>query len=329
MKKCIKYLFIIPFLPLFFGDSSFAVDLSSNVVPTGNRWTVGTDVRCTLGDGTVINANQYGECNFDVVAGVQAGGQSVRNIYKSTNIPIVEGNYYSTIVGYANSDLDTYDIIWNMNVDTSNFIISSWREVTKDALYDLGYCSRYEPVYNDWVCDSNYVPWRSTYYEVVLKAVRTADVQFMLGNPTNKSLFIVVGGQLSISAIDEYTPAGDAAQELKEQNDKDDQDRADIQSQQSDSEDGAEDSAEAITNASDSLLAVIGNFVNIVINPPRRDCTISGDMGHMDLGQIDLCQLTPPPAISVIATLLIIGFVIPFAYGIISTVLNLLKGATQ
>lgn len=121
----------------------------------------------------------------------------------------------------------------------------------------------------------------------------------------------------------------DQTDKVQEQIDRDNQDRSDMESQQSDSESSADDTAEAITSASDSLLAVIGNFVNIIINPPQRDCTINGDMGHMDLGAIDLCQLSPPPAISTIATLLVIGFVIPFAYGIISTILNLLKGATQ
>lgn len=111
--------------------------------------------------------------------------------------------------------------------------------------------------------------------------------------------------------------------------DQDNQDRQDLQNQVNDSSDTADDLSDDIGNASSSLLTIIGNFVNVIINPPQRDCVINGDMGHMNLGQIDLCQLSLPTSFQIISTLLMIGFIIPFAYSLISTFLSLLKGATQ
>lgn len=119
------------------------------------------------------------------------------------------------------------------------------------------------------------------------------------------------------------------ADAVEEQNQKDNEDRENIEEQSSDAQDSADTASQQITSVSQSLLIVIGNFVNIIINPPARNCVIDADMGHMDLGNIDLCQLTPPEPIQIIATLLIIGFIIPFAYSLIQTFINLLRGATQ
>ena len=115
----------------------------------------------------------------------------------------------------------------------------------------------------------------------------------------------------------------------QQQIDQDMQDRTDLQNTSGNAQSDASSAASSIDNAKTSLLTVIGNFVNIVINPPASNCVIDGDMGNMDLGDIDLCQLSLPPAFAVIGSLLIIGFIIPFAYSLIMTVLSMLKGATD
>lgn len=113
-------------------------------------------------------------------------------------------------------------------------------------------------------------------------------------------------------------------QELQEQKAQDQQDRQDLENQQSDTEDSGEEAGQQISNASGNLITIIGNFFNILQHPNTSDCTIDGDMGHMDLGQIDLCQLPVPPAIGVIATILMIGVIIPVVISIINTLSELI-----
>lgn len=115
----------------------------------------------------------------------------------------------------------------------------------------------------------------------------------------------------------------------QQQIDQDNQDREDLQNQSDGSQDSAESAADDLNNAKTGLFSVIANFIDIVIHPPASNCVIDADMGNMDLGDIDLCQLSLPPAFAVIGTLLIIGFLIPLGYSVISTILSLLKGATQ
>ncbi|MBQ3445818.1 hypothetical protein IJG29_03815 [Candidatus Saccharibacteria bacterium] len=111
--------------------------------------------------------------------------------------------------------------------------------------------------------------------------------------------------------------------------DQNNQDRSNMENTSDSASDSADSSAASVTNASSSLLVIIGNFINVVLHPPQSDCNISGDMGHMDLGQINLCQLSLPPAFAVIGSILLIGLLIPFVISLINTFLELMKGATQ
>lgn len=115
----------------------------------------------------------------------------------------------------------------------------------------------------------------------------------------------------------------------QQQIDRDNQDRQDLENQVGDTSDEASGAAASVTSGFSPLTSVIGGFVNIILHPPQSDCVIDADLGHMDLGDIDLCQLSPPPAIQVISTLLIIGFTIPFAYSLILFLLRLLGNITE
>lgn len=114
--------------------------------------------------------------------------------------------------------------------------------------------------------------------------------------------------------------------QLEEMNDRDAQDREDLQNSSDSASDSADDLGNDVDDAGEQLLYVLTNFYGLFLNPPSSDCTIDGDTGFIDLGDIDLCYLSPPPAVSILATLLLIGLVIPFAVSAISTLIKLLEG---
>lgn len=113
--------------------------------------------------------------------------------------------------------------------------------------------------------------------------------------------------------------------QLQEMNDRDQQDRDTLSEQQSSSTQSAEQAGEEIAESGEQLLYVLTNFFDIFVHPPASDCIIDGDTGHMDLGDIDLCQLDPPPAISVLGTLLMIGAVIPLCVSGINTLIKIVQ----
>lgn len=174
----------------------------------------------------------------------------------------------------------------------------------------------------------------------------TSNAQLVLGTIQNASQLTQMiasadtqyNADIYISAV-EYNLSGsndpsllqlqEISNAIVSMNSRDSQDRTDLQNTSDGAESDASSAASDINNAKTSLLTVIGNFINVVIHPPSSNCVIDADMGNMDLGDIDLCQLSLPPAFAVIGSLLIIGFIIPFAYSLIMTVLSLLKGATD
>lgn len=121
----------------------------------------------------------------------------------------------------------------------------------------------------------------------------------------------------------------DVIDAINQQNNQEAQDREDFQDESDNASDTSDDLSDDVTNASSSLLVIIGNFVNIVLNPPQSDCNITLDVGNANFGQADLCRLSLPQPLAVLGTLFILGFIITFSVSLIMTFLSLLKGATQ
>lgn len=107
--------------------------------------------------------------------------------------------------------------------------------------------------------------------------------------------------------------------------DRDSEDRDELQNTSDSAESTASSLGTDVSNRSASFITIIGNFINVVLHPPQSDCKIDGNMGHMDLGQIDLCELSPPPAISVIGSFILIGILIPLIMAVLYRFIGLLR----
>lgn len=114
--------------------------------------------------------------------------------------------------------------------------------------------------------------------------------------------------------------------QLEEMNDRDAQDREDLQNASDSASDSADSMGEDVSDAGEQLFYVLTTIFGILTNPPETDCKISGNTGFMNLGDIDLCALSPPPAINIIGTLLLIGLCVPFAVSAISMLIKVVEG---
>lgn len=110
--------------------------------------------------------------------------------------------------------------------------------------------------------------------------------------------------------------------------DQDNQDRSDLQNTSDNAESDAQQLGQGVTQASSSLILIIGNFISTVLNPPQSDCVIDGNMGNMDLGNIDLCSLSPPPAFSIIGSFIVLGMLIPLVLACIFKFISFLRLVT-
>lgn len=148
------------------------------------------------------------------------------------------------------------------------------------------------------------------------------DLLYFEQNPLSVSWSNNINDALLQTQINQNTTIINQNQQIIDQ---DNQDRQDLQNTSDSASDTATNLGNQVTARSTNLITLIGNFINVVLNPPASDCVIDGDMGHMDLGDIDLCELSPPPAISVIGGLLILGMLIPLVLAVIWRFIRLLR----
>lgn len=87
---------------------------------------------------------------------------------------------------------------------------------------------------------------------------------------------------------------------------------------------GSDSSAEADTQGQ-SLLQAFISFVGAITNASPSNCNINGNMGRMNLGTINLCAISPPPAFQVISSIVVIGFCVPLSMAAASKMVSLFR----
>lgn len=140
---------------------------------------------------------------------------------------------------------------------------------------------------------------------------------------------------VSAEQIDEYAPEMiNLLQELvdnasssaeAEMNEKDNQDRSDIQSQQSSVDSGADSSQDSAESTGTTLLVAFSSFVSAITSARPSNCNINMDMGNLDLGVVNFCQLSPPPEFQTLASIFMILFCVPLSVATARKVINLFR----
>lgn len=88
--------------------------------------------------------------------------------------------------------------------------------------------------------------------------------------------------------------------------------------------DSSQDAEDAMTN----FINVIGGFVSVITNTTPTNCRLNGNMGHIDMGVLDLCSLPAPAFVQVIGSLILIAIVIPFVIVMFNRFINLFRSFT-
>lgn len=326
--KFLFRLFLGVFISLFFTSflsiSVSAVDFTVSVEPTGNSYNVGSDLRCTLdyqGQITTVTANRHGECNIPSIG--TSSPTYVRNVILNRNIPVTEGNYYSFFFGYQNGDTPVSEVLWNLNTVNDAWTIFQFEEVTSDRMKDICYSWRLSGQ-TTYECGglASAENWNSKYFVVTLRANTTGNIMPILGNldGSPRSFMIVYGGQISMSSIFEFKPGA-----MESMNEKDDQDRQALDDVSSQTDSDANDSAADAESTGTTLLAAFSSFVSALTSANASNCNIAFNVMYLQGGNVNLCQLSLPPALQVISSLILIGFCVPLSIATARKVIELFR----
>lgn len=133
----------------------------------------------------------------------------------------------------------------------------------------------------------------------------------------------------ALSDLESSTNVTDAIDQtndlLEQQQEQDQQDRDNLESQQEDAQDGADDSQVAAQSTGTTLLAAFTGFVGTLTSASPSNCVIDMDMGNMDLGNVDFCQMSPPPIFQTIASIMLIAFCVPLSIATATKVIELFR----
>lgn len=103
------------------------------------------------------------------------------------------------------------------------------------------------------------------------------------------------------------------------------QSEQDFQDTQDDAQDSADDSADEAESSGSTLLGAFTSFLGALTNQSATTCVINADIGRFRMGNVDLCELDPPPAFQAISSIMVIGFTIPLSLALGRKMISLFR----
>lgn len=116
---------------------------------------------------------------------------------------------------------------------------------------------------------------------------------------------------------------------IQQQTQQEQQHYDDVQDTFDDAQDAADadssSSSQQATTSGSTLLQAFIQFVNALTNSSATNCVINADIGDFRMGNVDLCQLDPPPAFQTISSIMVIGFVVPLSLALGRKMISLFR----
>lgn len=301
---------------LLFATQANAYDITTNVSPTGKSWEWGNAgwLQTMQISGTEYNLSSTGSAIF-WGRGFSQSGLNVHWILKSVvsgnDIEFIEGNYYKTqiswnVVGFNTGNQDPYGIqipIVNRLVLPSN---SPYKlvSITPQTVQCYEASNFYSSTSTGALLGGSTGCYRgNVVYDIIVQATRTATGKLQLGDGAQWMFQSYVGfnnptgyGTLTPLTITEYKPESVSTVNQEQQ-------QAGEQAQQ-DGQNASNQAQQQTEQATATAFEQIGSILGAITDTPAGDCTITGDMGHINMGNLNLCQAEIEPIRPVIRAVL-------------------------
>lgn len=139
----------------------------------------------------------------------------------------------------------------------------------------------------------------------------TVDIAVNMGNTATSDVLVV-----AVTGFTVYRYTGST--ENKEQQEKT-QEAADA------SETAGGSSSSDAQQGTSSLLSTIGSAVSVISSASPTNCLLNGNMGNLDVGQIDLCANPVPTFIQIIGSIILILLVVPLCITLFNRFIGLFR----
>lgn len=336
--KRIRYLFIIAvvlLLPLVHVSESYAIDegLIRNVVSLEYRLNGSTNTTVTINNsqtliyqpstitGGKVTLNRF-KVNFNDTIGT-GNGRFFRHIFQITIVRSADSDMPT--VNCPQSDWERHDYIRDCQIfsHTTSYEPGSINptyppSTTIGSSTNLEFNGGYVDSYIMQVDIGNRQDLGTT-YRILNGVIVTAPQSSLVYYAPLQTMSYRDDVSLETEAIQEQT------EKVQEQIDKDEQDRDNMESQQSDVSDDSDDSQAQAESTGQTLLTAFTGFVSAITSARPTNCNLNMDMGNLNLGNVNLCQLSPPPVFQTIASIFMIAFCVPLSITTARKLINLFR----
>lgn len=126
--------------------------------------------------------------------------------------------------------------------------------------------------------------------------------------------------------LESVLPAGTSTADIEQAIDSAREDEKDEYEQQAeDNESDINDASADAEATGQSLLSILTGFLSVLTSAQPTNCNLDTTLiPHLSIPAVNLCQNSPPSAIVVLGSLILIGFVVPLAYHLVKRLLALI-----
>ena len=341
LRTCIKFLIfsITCLLCSSFSSDANAINFTMELAPTGVEYT-NPDVQCLYG-ANVSWFNSTGTDTKWICNNPPSNWNGDINSVRTVNTyHVEEGNYYQIMLQLRNNNRDATipnPIFWNFYND-ENFTQVGLETYYDDTRQSYQYCQyTYESSGTNGFYKVNSTACYETdltYNSLVIFTVRansTGDYKFRIGNDTavlvraNYTGLGSAGGystafNFGMKKITEFTSSG-TAQMIE----RDEQDRQDLENQVSETSSDASSSQSDAQSTGTTLLGAFSGFISALTSATPSTCVMDMDLGNLDMGNVDFCELDPPNGFSAIGSILLILFCVPLSIATARKIISLFR----
>lgn len=332
VTKCgLLFLFFIIFgLSLSVSSDTNAITFTMELEPTGFEIT-NPDSKCLYGGDTRWTNNTGTDTKWICNNPPSGFNGDINSIQTLNNYHFEEGNYYQVQMVLRNNDNNAVipnPIYWNFynNDDFSTVGLEVFYEDDRLVQHN---CTT---VVNDnTIREIKCLESAKTYNQIMnftVRAKRTGDFPFRIGTDTavlirgnyilaQQNQYIYTFG---LRKIVEFKAAG-----LSEMNRKDEEDRSNLESQSSSIDSDADSSSSDAESTGTTLLGAFSGFVSALTSASPSNCVFNMDLGRLDMGNVDLCQLSPPTGFQAVGSVLLILFCVPLSIATGRKVISLFR----
>lgn len=296
-------------ISLLFATQASAYEIATPVNPTGNAWEWGNSTQWNTTfsypiDTTYFTKQQNGAAIFIQKNGSTAStGKFVLNSVKSSNpITFKKGNYYSTILNFSLQSGSLTEK--GLSMPSINRINLPNNAPYKVMSISSSYVPCASPSGSGGTSYDGYCSYGGVSWNIIVQATRDDVGVFQLGLPnTDMVEWIVVNlnsnnmGTILVEPITEFE-ALKGADTINQQ-----QQEAGEQAQQDGQQGSNQAQSDADTNTA-TMFQTVGNILGAITDTPAGDCSLNGNMGNLDLGNLNLCQAEIEPIRPIIRAVL-------------------------